>query len=124
MLLSTYAKHVGAHALTHTATPYIYAADDPQKEIVDPAVNGTVDAIQGALAAGVRRVVVTSSGGAVFSFPPVAHSCVDLFDGDGVMEIVRRFTPLATSSRSTPTLATIACGVGRLRVLPAQLRLG
>ncbi len=70
LICCTYAEHVGAHALIHTATPYIYAADDPQKEIVDPAVNGTVDAIQGALAAGVRRVVVTSSGGAVFSFPP------------------------------------------------------
>src|SRR3989338_7630529 len=31
----------GVEAVVHTATPYFYAATDPQKEIVDPAVNLT-----------------------------------------------------------------------------------
>jgi nucleoside-diphosphate-sugar epimerase len=59
----------GANVLIHTATPYKYTADDPQKEIVDPAVKGTEDAIKAALAVGIKRVVITSSGGALFSLP-------------------------------------------------------
>jgi len=59
----------GAHILIHTATPYRYTADDPQKEIVDPAIKGTEEAIKAALENGIKRVVVTSSGGAILSFP-------------------------------------------------------
>jgi len=59
----------GSHILIHTATPYKYTADDPQKEIIDPAIKGTEDAIKAALDNGIRRVVITSSGGAIFSFP-------------------------------------------------------
>jgi len=60
----------GCDALIHTATPYIYSAPDPQKEIVEPAVKGTVDAIQGCLdSLTVKRVIITSSGGAIFNFP-------------------------------------------------------
>jgi len=58
----------GANILIHTATPYKYTADDPQKEIVYPAIKGTEDAIKAALENGIKRVVVTSSGGAIFSF--------------------------------------------------------
>jgi len=60
---------VGCHAVIHTATPYFYTANDPQKEIVDPAVNGTLHAMKAAKEAKVKRIVVTSSGGAVFHFP-------------------------------------------------------
>jgi len=59
----------GVHILIHTATPYKYTADDPQKEIVDPAIKGTEDVIKAALLNNIKRVVVTSSGGAIFSFP-------------------------------------------------------
>jgi len=65
-----YAKVLtGCYGLIHTATPYTYTAVDPVKEIVQPAIAGTENAINGAIAAGVRRVVVTSSGGAVFHYP-------------------------------------------------------
>jgi nucleoside-diphosphate-sugar epimerase len=60
---------VGCHAVIHTATPYIHSASDPQKEIVDPAVNGTLHAMNAAIEAKVKRIVVTSSGGAMFHFP-------------------------------------------------------
>lgn len=53
---------IGADILIHTATPYVYTAPDPQKDIVEPAVKGTVDAINAAIANKVKRVVVTSSG--------------------------------------------------------------
>ncbi|ELR10878.1 dihydroflavonol 4reductase, partial [Acanthamoeba castellanii str. Neff] len=33
----------GQYAQLLQATPFVYGAADPQKEIVDPAVNGTVD---------------------------------------------------------------------------------
>jgi len=59
----------GAHAVLHLATPYIYTAPDPQRDIVDPAVKGTEVAFHAAVSAGVRRLIVTSSGGAVFHFP-------------------------------------------------------
>eukprot|EP01122_Echinamoeba_exundans_P011280 TRINITY_DN4431_c0_g2_i1.p1 TRINITY_DN4431_c0_g2~~TRINITY_DN4431_c0_g2_i1.p1 ORF type:complete len:328 (+),score=83.26 TRINITY_DN4431_c0_g2_i1:99-1082(+) len=59
----------GVKAVIHTATPYIYTAPDPQKDIVDPAIEGTLSALRAAKSAGVGRVVITSSGGAVFHFP-------------------------------------------------------
>lgn len=59
----------GAKAVIHTATPYVYTAPNPQRDIVDPAIEGTLAALRAAKAAGVARVVVTSSGGAVFHFP-------------------------------------------------------
>jgi len=60
---------VGCHAVIHTATPYVHTAADPQKEIVEPAVNGTLHAMNAAIEAKVKRIVVTSSGGAMFHFP-------------------------------------------------------
>ena len=62
---STYEKHlVGCQAVIHLATPYIYTAADPQKEIVDPAVEGVRGILQAsANTPSVKRVVVTSSGG-------------------------------------------------------------
>jgi len=59
----------GISVLIHTASPYKYTADDPQKEIVDPAVKGTVDAINAAIQNGLKRIIITSSGGAVMSIP-------------------------------------------------------
>jgi len=59
----------GATSVIHTATPYIYTAPNPQTDIVDPAVNGTVNAIKAALKCGVKRIVITSSGGAILHFP-------------------------------------------------------
>jgi len=60
---------VGVDSVIHTASPYFYTSQDPQKEIVDPAVQGTRDAIKAAISAGVKRIVITSSGGAILHFP-------------------------------------------------------
>ena len=60
----------GCEGVVHLATPYVYTAPDPQRDIVDPAVAGAVGAYRAARRAGtVRRFVMTSSGGAVFHFP-------------------------------------------------------
>jgi nucleoside-diphosphate-sugar epimerase len=56
--------------VVHLATPYIYTAPDPQRDIVAPAVAGATGALRAARHVGtVRRFVYTSSGGAVFHFP-------------------------------------------------------
>lgn len=45
----------------HVASPYAMDAKDPQKELVDPAVNGTLSFLRSCKAAGVEKVVLTSS---------------------------------------------------------------
>jgi nucleoside-diphosphate-sugar epimerase len=67
---------LGAHVLIHTATPYIYTAPDPQRDIVDPAIKGTVDAINAAIDNGLKRVVICSSGGAAMSIPVPPNAVV------------------------------------------------
>jgi dihydroflavonol-4-reductase len=50
----------------HTASPYQIDVGDPQRDLVDPAVNGTLSVLQSCLEDGsVRRVVLTSSGAAI-----------------------------------------------------------
>lgn len=53
----------GAAYVFHVASPFVITAEDPQRDIVDPAVEGTT-AVLKAVAQhkdGVKRVVVTSS---------------------------------------------------------------
>ena len=53
----------------HTASPYVLDVDDPQKDLVDPAVQGTENVLRCAVEAGVDRVVVTSSMAAITDEP-------------------------------------------------------
>ncbi len=53
----------------HTASPYVLDVDDPQTDLVDPAVQGTENVLQCALDAGVEKVVVTSSMAAITDEP-------------------------------------------------------
>ena len=59
----------GCDGVFHTAAAVFFAADDPQKAIVDPSVEGTRN-VFGAIAkaSSVKRVVHTSSIAAVYSF--------------------------------------------------------
>ncbi len=56
-------------ALLHTASPARFTARDPQREIIDPAINGTRNALAAAADAGsVERVVLTSSVAAIMGY--------------------------------------------------------
>ena len=51
----------GADFVLHTASPFFTESSDPQKDLIDPAVNGTSNVLTAAGKAGIKRVVVTSS---------------------------------------------------------------
>ncbi|KAL3142279.1 hypothetical protein ABBQ38_002622 [Trebouxia sp. C0009 RCD-2024] len=65
----------GADYVLHTASPVFTETNDPQKDLVDPAVNGTTNVLNAAGKAGVKKIVLTSSVAAVrsgkFTEPPV-----------------------------------------------------
>jgi dihydroflavonol-4-reductase len=64
----------GVHVVIHTASPYILDATDPQRELVDPAVDGTINVLNAcAQQPSVRRVVLTSSFAAVTDEPESDH---------------------------------------------------
>ncbi|KAF8629728.1 hypothetical protein AX15_003306 [Amanita polypyramis BW_CC] len=57
----------GVDAIQHTASPFHFEADDP-KELIEPAVNGTIGILKSALknAPNVKRIIVLSSIAAVY----------------------------------------------------------
>jgi dihydroflavonol-4-reductase len=58
----------------HTASPYALDVKDPQKDLVDPAVQGTRNVLASCKKAGtVRRVVLTSSMAAITDEPEGDH---------------------------------------------------
>jgi len=60
----------GCDGVIHLATAYLYSSPDPQKEIVEPAVEGVRSMLQACLKTpSIKRVVITSSGGAILHFP-------------------------------------------------------
>lgn len=60
----------GCTVVFHTASPYVIQVDDPQRDLVDPAVNGTLDVLRACVkASDVARVVLTSSMAAVTDEP-------------------------------------------------------
>jgi len=60
----------GSDYIMHVASPYILSSKNPQTDLVDPAVNGTLEVLEAAKRSGtVKRVVITSSVAAIFSNP-------------------------------------------------------
>ncbi|XP_074559639.1 cinnamoyl-CoA reductase CAD2-like [Curcuma longa] len=60
----------GVSGVFHLASPcFITRVQDPQRELLDPAVTGTLNVLRAAKESGVRRVVVTSSVAAIFPSP-------------------------------------------------------
>ncbi|MCX7302487.1 MAG: NAD-dependent epimerase/dehydratase family protein [Rhodobacterales bacterium] len=55
----------GVDILMHTASPFPIAQPKDEDDLIRPALEGTLRALRAAKAAGVRRVVVTSSSAAV-----------------------------------------------------------
>ncbi len=60
-------NHQDINFVLHTASPFTGAVEDPQKELVDPAVNGTTEILKAAKKYGpnIKHFVVTSSFAAV-----------------------------------------------------------
>ena len=58
----------GCALVYHTASPFTTDVKDPQKELIDPAVNGTANVLNSANEVStVKRVVVTSSCAAIYT---------------------------------------------------------
>jgi nucleoside-diphosphate-sugar epimerase len=58
----------GCELVYHTASPFATSVKDPQKELIDPAVNGTANVLNSAKEVdSVKRVVVTSSCAAIYT---------------------------------------------------------
>lgn len=58
----------GCELVYHTASPFTSNFKDPQKELIDPAVNGTENVLVSAKeVSSVKRVVVTSSCAAIYT---------------------------------------------------------
>lgn len=56
----------GCEGVFHTASPFYHAVDDPQAELIDPALKGTLNVLEScAKMPSVKRVVLTSSIAAV-----------------------------------------------------------
>jgi len=59
---------MGCELVFHTASPFTTVVNDPQKELIDPALKGTENVLNTALKVGtVRRIVLTSSCAAIYS---------------------------------------------------------
>lgn len=58
----------GCELVFHTASPFVLDVNDPQKDLIDPAVQGTANVLQQAnQTSSVKRVVLTSSCAAIYS---------------------------------------------------------
>jgi nucleoside-diphosphate-sugar epimerase len=59
----------GCSSVLHTASPYTLTVTDPQRELVSPAVSGTINVLASCERARVNRVILTSSMAAVTDEP-------------------------------------------------------
>lgn len=58
----------GCEVVFHTASPFTLDIEDPQKDLIDPAVKGTANVLESAnQTPSVKRVVVTSSCAAIYT---------------------------------------------------------
>jgi len=55
----------GVDIVIHCASPFAYGVEDPQTQLIDPAVNGTKNVFEAAIRCGVKRIIQTSSTAAV-----------------------------------------------------------
>ncbi|MEX1125025.1 MAG: NAD-dependent epimerase/dehydratase family protein [Acidimicrobiia bacterium] len=60
----------GCEYVIHTASPYVTDVADPYRDLLAPAVNGTMSVLKACLASGtVKRVILTSSFAAITDEP-------------------------------------------------------
>lgn len=56
----------GISAVIHVASPFTSVINDPKKDMLDPAIEGTLNVVRSTHEAGIKRIIVTSSFVAVF----------------------------------------------------------
>jgi len=61
----------GVDALVHTASPFPLTEPKDEDDLIRPAVDGSLRALKAAKAAGVKRVVLTSSVAAIYAQKPI-----------------------------------------------------
>jgi len=65
----------GSHYVLHTASPYSMDVKDAKKDLLEPALNGTLNVLESVQKAGtVKRVVLTSSVAAITDCPDPNHT--------------------------------------------------
>ncbi|KAE9393489.1 NAD(P)-binding protein [Gymnopus androsaceus JB14] len=70
------ARYSDVTAIIHSASPFVLSVNDPKKDLLEPAIEGTLTVLRAAQAAGIKRVVVTSSVGAVPNKPEMLFADV------------------------------------------------
>ncbi|CAH2066252.1 unnamed protein product [Thlaspi arvense] len=70
----------GCSYVIHTATPVSLDAVDPQAELIDPAVKGTLNVLKSCKRSLVNRVVLTSSMAAIIAHDPCPNGTNDVAD--------------------------------------------
>lgn len=64
--------------IIHTASPYALDVKDPQRDLVDPAVEGTLNVLRAAAQAPhIKRVILTSSTAAITDEPEADHELTE-----------------------------------------------
>ncbi|KAL0464459.1 UNVERIFIED_CONTAM: Cinnamoyl-CoA reductase 1 [Sesamum latifolium] len=68
----------GCEGVFHTASPVFLSVSDPQKELIDPAVKGTINVLESCKkVSSIKRIVVTSSMASVmFNYNPVTPDVI------------------------------------------------
>ncbi|XVF22891.1 hypothetical protein REPUB_Repub12eG0209800 [Reevesia pubescens] len=90
----------GCQGVFHTATPVMVSAADPQAEIVDPAVKGTLNVLKSCVKVpSIKRVVITSSmASVIFNGKPLTPDVVvdeTWFSDSRLCEENKNWYPLA-----------------------------
>ncbi|KAM3583013.1 hypothetical protein VKS41_004769, partial [Umbelopsis sp. WA50703] len=78
-------------AIAHVASPVVFATNDPYKDVINPAVNGTLNLLKSAHEHGknVKHVVVTSSVASVLEKAPDGHVHTEADWNDSAIEAVK-----------------------------------
>jgi nucleoside-diphosphate-sugar epimerase len=99
----------GVDAIAHTASPFHFAAEDPQ-EILHPAINGTLSVLKSALknGPGVKRIVITSSCAAVLSDFPEPKVFTELDWNEQAIDDIKKNGKDATNSNKYMASKTLA----------------
>jgi nucleoside-diphosphate-sugar epimerase len=58
----------GISAVIHVASPFTGVVHDPKKDMLDPAIEGTLNVVRSTHNAGIKRIIITSSLVAVLNF--------------------------------------------------------